>query len=95
MKGNCEKKNHFCNEVCFSHSSFCPLTNTSLHCGMKIYWQSTYIWASNLLATFPMILQLTKRDCSVWESCALETSGFRIYVEKERRNMSRKIVSIK
>lgn len=66
---------------------FCPQGNTDTHYGMKMYMQSTHMWDSNLLANFPMILQLTKRDWSVWEICALETSGFRIYT-REKEEMS-------
>lgn len=38
-----------------------------------------------------MILQLTKRDWSVWESCALETSGFRICMEKKEEIWAEKL----
>lgn len=67
--------------VIFAHEE----RNTGIYCGMKTYLQFTYIWASNLLANFPIILQLTKRDWSVWDSCALETSGFRIYMTEKKK----------
>lgn len=85
------RKTHLIFAIVYSSlSNFCPQRHTDTNYRMKMYMQSTHMWASNLLANFPMILQLTKRDWSVWEICALETSGFRIYMKEKRRNVTGK-----